>query len=177
MNETGCKKTSSVQRIMRALHRDIGYFLIGFTLIYCFSGIVMIYRGNDFLRFDKVVTEMYDPNLSEDELIDELPFRSVTIIKNDTQRIEFEQGYYEKATGKTTYTSKQYPTFIRKMNVLHRSTQEDGTHWVSVVFAALLIFLALSSFWMFTSRSKFFKRGIILSLIGFVIAVVLMYLS
>lgn len=35
---------------IRSLHRDIGFFLIGLTLIYVFSGILMIYRDTGFLQ-------------------------------------------------------------------------------------------------------------------------------
>lgn len=35
---------------IRSLHRDIGFFLVGLTLIYVFSGILMIYRDTGFLQ-------------------------------------------------------------------------------------------------------------------------------
>lgn len=35
---------------IRGLHRDIGFFLVGLTLIYVFSGILMIYRDTGFLQ-------------------------------------------------------------------------------------------------------------------------------
>lgn len=49
MGQEEQKKKVSIQKLMRSLHRDIGFLLIGMTLIYCISGLLLIYRGNDFL--------------------------------------------------------------------------------------------------------------------------------
>lgn len=166
-----------VQLLMRALHRDIGYLLIGFTLIYAFSGIVMIFRGDDFLRFDQQFTETFAPNLSEEALLDELPFREINISENNASRIVFEEGYYEKATGKAVYTAKKYPEFISRMNDLHRSTKGDATYIVSVIVGVLLIFLAISSFWMYKPNTRLFNRGILLTIIGFITAVVILLMT
>ena len=42
------KEKKSIHYYMRGLHRDIGFFLIGLTLIYSISGVLLIYRDTDF---------------------------------------------------------------------------------------------------------------------------------
>ena len=39
------KKKKNIDQWMRSLHRDLGYFTIGLTLIYALSGIVLSARG------------------------------------------------------------------------------------------------------------------------------------
>lgn len=35
---------------IRSLHRDVGFFLVGLTLVYVLSGILLIYRDTGFLQ-------------------------------------------------------------------------------------------------------------------------------
>ena len=64
--ETKEKKSSN--RYMRSLHRDFGFFAIGLTLIFSISGIVLIYRDTDFLKFEKQIEKQLSPNIKESEL-------------------------------------------------------------------------------------------------------------
>lgn len=43
---------------IRSLHRDIGFFLVGLTLVYVFSGILLIYRDTGFLQTTPVEVGM-----------------------------------------------------------------------------------------------------------------------
>lgn len=40
----------SIHYWIRSLHRDIGFFLVGLTLVYVLSGVVLIYRDTGFLQ-------------------------------------------------------------------------------------------------------------------------------
>ena len=40
----------SLNQLMRAWHRDIGFFIIGLVIIYALSGIALIFRDTDFLK-------------------------------------------------------------------------------------------------------------------------------
>lgn len=43
---------------IRSLHRDIGFFLVGLTLVYVLSGILLIYRDTGFLQTTPVEVGM-----------------------------------------------------------------------------------------------------------------------
>ena len=43
---------------IRSLHRDIGFFLVGLTLVYVLSGILLIYRDTGFLQSTPVEVGM-----------------------------------------------------------------------------------------------------------------------
>ena len=50
---------------MRSLHRDLGYFVIGLTLIYALSGIVLSGRGLGWLEQDFKSQAVINQNISK----------------------------------------------------------------------------------------------------------------
>lgn len=161
---------------MRLLHRDIGSFLIGLTIIYCVSGIVLIYRDTDLLRHEKLIEKKLSPNLDECELGKALWKRDFKIIKSEGQLVYFKNGTYNKATGIVQHTENELPSFLNSLNRLHKSPSKNLVHWFTLVYGILLLFLAVSSFWMFKPKTKQFRRGIILAIVGILAALVLVYL-
>jgi len=170
------KKKKTIQQLMRSLHRDIGFLMIGITLIYGISGVVLIYRDTNFLKSEKQVERQLDQNLSADQLGQVLRIRGFKVEKNDGDIIYFGNGTYNKTTGLAKYTETSLPAFLNKFISLHKVTSKSKTHLFTTVFGVLLIFMAISSFWMFKTKSKAFKRGMVFSAIGLVAAVVMLML-
>ncbi len=161
---------------MRNLHRDIGFLMIGLTLIYVLSGILLIYRDSDFFKFEQTIENKLVPDLNAQDLGRELHMRRFRVENETNDSIYFANGYYVKSTGFVHYTQVSHPELFNKMNSLHKRASRDSRHWFSIVYAILLGFLAISSFWMFKPSSSKFKRGMILSGIGLILALVLIYL-
>lgn len=168
------KNKKSFNYYIRALHRDIGFFVIGLTVIFCVSGIVLIFRDTDFLKYEKTVEKQIEPNLESSELGKELRLRNIGDVKVEGEVISFENGTYNRTTGKAVYTIKELPSLLRKLNTLHKAPSGNLLHWFSLVYGILLIFLALSSFWMFKPKSKLFNRGIFFAGAGLLIAILLL---
>jgi hypothetical protein len=59
---------------------------------------------------------------------------------------------------------------------LHKSSTEDVAHWITMIVAVLLLFLAVSSFWMFKPDTKYFKNGMIMVGIGVLVTIILLIL-
>lgn len=172
----GLEVKRSFNYYMRLLHRDIGFFLIGLTIIYCISGIVLIYRDTDLLRHEKLIEKKLSPNLDECELGKALWKRDFKIIKSEGQQVYFQNGTYNKATGIVKHKEKELPSFINSLNRLHKSPSKNLVHWITTLYGILLLFLAISSFWMFKPKTKQFRRGILLASAGVLAALVLVYL-
>ncbi|WP_321348892.1 PepSY-associated TM helix domain-containing protein [uncultured Draconibacterium sp.] len=170
------KRKKSVQHWMRSLHRDIGYLMIGMTLIYAISGIVLVYRDTEFLKSEKTVTRQLEPNLAPEQIGMMLHLRFFKVEKTEGDLVYFGNGTYNKATGETIYQSVSLPEFLNKINGLHKASSQSKTHWFTTVFGLLMLFLALSSLWMFKARSKHFKRGMVFSVLGLALAVVMLIL-
>lgn len=167
-------KKRSIHYYMRTLHRYVGYLALGFTLIYSISGIILVYRDTDFLKREKTVERKLPANLNESALSNELHMRGFKVLKTDGDLVYFANGTYNKATGTASYTVKALPTFVAKMNSLHKSASQNPSHLFATVFGVLLLFLAISSLWMFKPKAKSFKRGMIVAGSGVVFAIVLL---
>jgi len=172
------KKKKTLQQIMRMLHRDIGFFLIGITLIYCISGIVLTYRDRGWLRYEKLVEESIQPGLSLKNFA-EMNRGRVMVRDYDGETISFigrgiKDGRYHQPTGKITYKAMKYPYILSKFNQLHLTSGRSPIHFFTAMYGVLLALLAISSFWMYKPGSKMLKRGISLSIAGVIASLLLM---
>ena len=82
----------TVYQIMRALHRDIGYFVVGMTIIYAFSGIMLIYRDTGFLKSETKVEKQLDPNINDEELGKSLRIKNFKVEKTEDDLVYFKNG-------------------------------------------------------------------------------------
>jgi len=150
-------------RIMRSLHRDIGFILIGLTIIYSLSGILLIYRDTGFLKKERQITLTVEPNMEPEDLGRTLRMRNFEIVRTDENRIVFNNGSYNKSTGVVEYTSTELPQWLSKINSLHKTSTRSPLHWLGIIYGILLFFMAISSLWMFKSGTGLFRRGITLA--------------
>jgi hypothetical protein len=184
MEEQRPRTKKTIRQYMRALHRDVGFLVIGLTVIYCFSGIVFMFRDTSFFKREIVNEKQLSQNLKASQISKALRFKGLKVVLEEGELIHFQakeypHGTYNKTTGKAVYSRMVYPMLIQKLNKVHKTkfkaNGESVVHWFTTVYAILLSFLAISSFWMFKPGSKLFKRGFYLSVVGGLGAVVLMY--
>jgi len=55
------KEKKSINYYIRLLHRYLGFFFVGFVLIYALAGITLVFRDTDFLKKEKTVKELIFP--------------------------------------------------------------------------------------------------------------------
>jgi len=168
------KPKKSLNYYMRSLHRDIGFLVLGLTIIYSISGIVLIYRETGFLKHVKQTEKQLSANINESELGGILHIRNMEGLKTEEDVVSFKNGSYNKTTGIVIYSESALPAFLEKLNNFHKTSDKGATHWFSTIFGVLLFFLAVSSFWMFKTNTKLFKRGLIFAGIGLSVAVFLL---
>lgn len=160
------RKMKSIYRLMRILHRDIGFFVIGLTVIYCISGIMLTYRDTEFLKSETQIEKTIDPGLKANQLGRVLHLKEMQVLSEDEKEIRFSSGIYNKETGLVSYLSKDIPLVFQSLNKLHFVSSNDSRHWFTSLYAVSLLFLAISSFWMYKPGNKYFKRGIITAFSG-----------
>jgi hypothetical protein len=170
------KEKDSITHYMRLLHRDIGFFVIGLIVIYSISGVILIYRDTNFLKHETLVEKKLSPNMDLSELGKVLRLRDFHVLKTDGEIVYFQNGTYDKETGVAKYSAKELPLWINKFNNLHKSSGGGLVHWFTTVFGILLLFLAISSFWMFKPKTKLFRRGIYFAASGILVAIILLML-
>ncbi len=157
----------SLQNTMRTLHRDIGFFLIGLVVLYSLSGVLLIYRDTDFLKSEQVIEITLAPNLEQQALAHELRTKRLIGVQQQGDKLVFKGGSYNQVTGEVSYRTERLPQALDALVHLHKASSEKAVSWITTLFGGLLAFMAISSFWMFRSSHKHFKRGITLATVGF----------
>ena len=150
-----------INQIMRSLHRDIAYITIGFTIVYALSGMLLVYRNTDFLKYEKQFDQTLTTGITAENLARELKIRNLKVEKEADGILYFKDGTYNSLTGKAEYSRKVYPKFIDKMVSLHKVNGNNKMHWLSTAYGGLLFFLAFSSLFMYKKGTRLRRRSII----------------
>jgi len=164
----------SAHQIMRSLHRDIGFFCLGFVILYAISGTLLIFRDTDFLKQETPVVKNLKPNLGAEELGKELRMKEFKVTKTEGDTLYFKNGTYSSSTGIANFTIKELPKALNRLTELHKSPSGKPAHWATLTFGSLLLFMGISSFWMFKPKSSLFRRGVYLSLAGILVTILLL---
>lgn len=168
-------KIKNTKTFMRIVHRYLGYFMAGIMVIYAISGVLMIYRDTDFLKEEKKYEKVFAKNLTEKELVKELKMKNLEVEKNENGVFKFKNGTYNSTTGEAKYSKKELPFVLNKMTQLHKAQSKDKLSPLNAFFGFSLFFFVISSFWMFNFKSKAFRSGMIYAGIGFVLALILLF--
>ena len=170
------KRTKTINQIMRGLHRDVGSFIIGLIFIFTLSGIVFIYRDQDFLKQETRIEKTVSPNIKPSDLGAALKIKDLKITRTAGETLYFKNGSYNTATGAASYSSQELPFLLKKFSDIHKSNSQNPVHWITTIFGVLLLFLAISSMWMFKKGTKLFRRGIIIAGAGILFTMLLFFL-
>lgn len=159
----------------RILHRYLGYFLAGIMMVYALSGITLIFRKTDTFKVSIDKELVLKPGLDATALGETLSIRNLTPRDNDGTMMVFEQGVYNTITGETKYTTKKLPTWLDNLTHLHKATTEDPLYYFNIFFGLALLFMAVSSFFMFAKSSLIFKKGLWFTLGGIILVIIMLY--
>jgi hypothetical protein len=167
---------------LRAIHRDLGYFVVGMTLVYAISGILLNHRdgGNPSVGKEEIIKQFPSQLSKEDFSLmweDELsPYKINAIInENGNYKIYTDggSGNYNLETGSLTLTFFHKRPFFEFINKLHYN-QKAGWTFFADFFAVALIALVVSGLFIVKGRRGFLKRGVWFMSLG--VLVILAYL-
>jgi len=140
-------------RVLRIIHRDLGFFVVGITLIYGISGIIINHLGTQDPAFRKEAKTVQLPaNLTDTELSAAWsadknlpPLKRIMRINESQSRVFLDGGIgvYNSSNGSLSYEKHTKRVLIYWINRLHY----NKVKWWSPVadfFAGSLIFLAIS---------------------------------
>lgn len=160
---------------MRVLHRYLGFFLAGIMAVYAISGIVLIFRDTDFLKSEHTEEIRIEPNVKNENIGKALDLRRYNFEREEGEMVYFRNGDYNKRTGVAHITTKELPYILDKMTHLHKASTDDPLYWLNVFFGVSLLFFVLSAFWMYLPKTKVFKAGLLYSLAGLVLTLILLF--
>lgn len=175
-----------IRRLFRILHRDLGYFIVGMTIVYGLSGIFLNHR-HDFNPDYKIyitdfVTEIENKSnysLNEIKTIIEWVNSDAVYKKHYINNkgfikvfIENGEAVIDPETGEGTMQYLQKRPIIFGMNMLHKATIGTLWKWVSDAMAVILIFVAVSGLVILKGKRGFGKWGWWLTIAGIVVPLI-----
>lgn len=174
---------------LRAVHRDIGYLAIGFTVIYAISGIAqnhiedwgdVSYRTYELTRTIEPIPADAPDAVAIATLTSLVDFGAPisTFRAGDEVRLEYANGAKVTAIGESvTIQGRERRAFIGAANWLHTARQKKGWKYVADAFAVLLLYLAISGIFMIKGKLGFKWRGALLIGVGVAVPVAAVLLS
>ena len=186
----------SFSNTVRSLHRDLGYFVIGLTLIYAITGIILSGRGLGWFKQEIKSEIVIEQNISskdfnkkfiqvvkEGKLLEIFPEDSYSSVEKHLklkqtkveENISYYQAWrslkikYDKSTGNTLVKYKGYPFVVEVFVEAHKASHESAWFYLAIIYSVILSFLAISSFWMVKGKNGFKRRGVYFMLAGFVV--------
>lgn len=157
----------------RQYHRWIGFFLAGIMAVYAISGVLLIFRTTDFLKYENTYERQLESGLSGQDLGEQLRLKGFAVVEENGEKVRFRQGEYNKQNGEAVYTLKDYPAPLAKMVKLHKATTNSPLFFVNIAFGVALLFFVISAFLMFIPKALPYKNGLKIAGVGFVFMVLM----
>ncbi|MEP1554982.1 MAG: hypothetical protein ABJJ44_01095 [Paraglaciecola sp.] len=164
--------SSKLHLSFRIYHRWLGFFLAGIMGVYAVSGILLIFRPTDILKYDQVQVKQLEPGLNSKELLLALRTKGSKVVSETDSIITLNVGEYEKSSGTATVTRKEYPIVLSKMVKLHKATNNSPLFWLNISFGLGLLFFVISAFLMFLPKLPIYKNGLKIAGVGALVTVI-----
>ena len=179
------------RRAVRLFHRDVGYVAAALTIIFSISGIAVNHiddwNPNYIVETDTLrITPMTDSILTA-ETVRGYVVSQLSI--TDSIKSHFRPSpneidiFLERKTvsanvktGLVTIEKIKGRPVFRKMNFLHLNTPKKLWTWVSDIFAASLILLAITGLFMIKGKKGFKGRGKWLFILGMLIPIFFLFI-
>lgn len=168
---------------LRALHRDIGYLAVGFTVIYAVSGLALNHLGDwdpSFVTVEQertiapiAITVPDDEAFARVQAALGLPAPRSTYRAGDELRLQYANREVTVIgdSGAVTIIASQKRKVFAPLVWLHSARNKPAWKFVADAYAVLLLYLALSGLFMIKGRLGLRWRGAVLVSIGVAIPV------
>lgn len=186
---------------LRALHRDIGYFCVGFTLIYALSGLAVNHIADwdpNFTQLSRThqltlplgagaggiepTGEARDKALAA-EILKQLAIEETPsdVYPPDADHLEITLGksalHVDLKAGTVVEDGQKERVFLRLANWLHLNRGKQAWKYIADGYAVFLLFLAVSGLFMIPGRKGLVGRGAVIALVGIAVPVLYVVLS
>lgn len=179
-----------LSKLNRILHRDLGYFFFGMTIIYALSGIALNHRHNwnpnyiitenAFEKDPALIPVKADKNFALnllDELNIEHSYRT-HLISGDNFRIFLKNGSINLnlSDGKGNYEIIRKRPLFHQINFLHYNTPGKLWTWIADLYAVGLIIIAFTGLFIIKGRNGITGRGAWMTILGIIIPLLSLFI-
>lgn len=177
----------NIRKLLRPLHRDFGYLVVGITFIYTVSGIAMNHRSDwnphySLISEDITVQITDQIEFSKAEIVTLLAklnyspvYKKHFISRNQDVKIFVEEGIvmYNPKQGKVELEVLKKRPFLFQINKIHLAQTGELWIWISDVMALFLLFVALSGMFLLKGKNGIYGRGLWFTALGIVIPLII----
>lgn len=165
-----------LQYWMRWVHRMLGYLVLGMTLVFASSGVILVHRTGDFMKRGTRVERTLEPGLDSEALGAALKIKRLKVDEETANAIYFSDGRYDKVTGRADYVQKEVVSPFNTFISLHKMSDGQNRHIAiaTTVYGVALLLLALTALFMYKPAAKPFKVNMMLTALGIAGAILLL---
>jgi hypothetical protein len=184
------RRKATLRPWLRALHRDVGYFAVGLTIVYASSGLAVNHLKDWDPNFKQVnrTHQLALPLPSADDAAAKSALASLGVHEeprevyraSSTQLdLVFDKRTYhvDTTTGVVHEEGQAARPLLRAANWLHLNRGKKAWTYVADSYAVFLLFLALSGLFMIPGRKGLIGRGAIVALLGVAVPILYVVLS
>jgi hypothetical protein len=177
----GRGRRANWRKLNNALHRDVGYLIVGLTIVYAVSGLAVNHRAdwNPSYRVGKRPLRIQPIHATgRDEIVREAIAalalgepRAVFRPDVATLQLFYENETYaiDLPTGAVIVDGVRKRPVLWEMNQLHLNTPKGAWTWLADLYAAALLFVSVTGLFVLKGRTGITGRGAWLTAIGAVI--------
>lgn len=166
------------RKLNNALHRDVGYLIVGLTIVYAVSGLAVNHRAdwNPSYRVGKRALEIAPIAAAErDEIVRQAREALAlgeprAVFRPDPQTLQL---FYEKEsysvdlpTGAVIVEGVRKRPVLWEMNQLHLNTPKGAWTWIADLYALALLLMSVTGLFVLKGRTGITGRGAWLTAAG-----------
>lgn len=106
--------STKLHMAFRKYHRWLGFFLAGIMGVYAISGVLLIFRPTDILKYEQTNEYQIETQLNSQAAIQQLRVKGLKANGESDTQVEFNYGHYDKSSGLAVITKKTTPLFWLK---------------------------------------------------------------
>ena len=184
------RRKNLARRVIRVLHRDVGYLLVGLTIVYALSGLAVNHVQDwdpNFQNYeDEISLALPDDDAAETtRLVLQARGRSAEdlvetyeVAPGELDLVFDHETMHVNATEDRVVIEGQQPRLLlRAANWLHLNRGKKAWTYFADGFAILLLFLAISGLFMLPIRKGLLGRGGVFVILGIAIPIVYVTLA
>ncbi|MCT4590287.1 MAG: PepSY-associated TM helix domain-containing protein [Carboxylicivirga sp.] len=174
----------AIRKWLRIIHRDLGYVMVGITLIYGVSGYLLNHMDGHDPAYETIEgTIQIEANLSQEQVkkawalqTDKPGLNRILSIDEDHYRLMLDGGIgvYQKNNGEIVYEEHRKKAIIYFINKLHYN-KVGGWTIMGDIYAFSLIFFAISGLFMVKGKKGLKGRGKWYLLLGVLIPLLYLF--
>ncbi len=175
---------------LRAVHRDVGYFSVGLTIIYASSGLAVnhIADWEPNFRETRASHQLALPLPADDGELGEHARRALGIegpvresYKTDEHDVDviFDQRtlHVDTQSGRVIEEGREARFFLRLANWLHLNRGKKAWTLIADGYAVFLLLLSITGLWMFPGRKGLLGRAGVIAVAGALVPALYVTLS